>query len=165
MSELEQKLQIIFKHIDRSQIELRKYNEDFHLLFIRLQDISAQHKRRMPLEDTSFEKDFLKTLDGLRKLSDENYAFWKDVRDKYYKGYKKMLDQDYRFLIKQIKVSAIAFTRQTDELFTIYKNLQYLGKDIPLRLNWWIFENATQDLLNTTNRILFLLRSMEKGYD
>ncbi|MBQ4493941.1 MAG: hypothetical protein II972_05020, partial [Elusimicrobiaceae bacterium] len=65
---------------------------------------------------------------------------------------------------KQISVCAIAFTRQTDELFTIYKNLQNLGKDLPLRLNWWVFESSTQDLLNTTSRILFLVRSMEKHY-
>ena len=75
-----------------------------------------------------------------------------------------MLDDEHRFIIKQISLAALGFTRQTDELFTIYKNLQTLGKDLPLRLNWWLLENCTQDLMNTTNRILFLMRNMEKHY-
>ena len=164
MSELEQNLQIILKQVEDSQIKLRKYNEDFRQLFVRLEEMCVQHKRRAPLTDISFEQDFRNAIEDLRKLSDCNYVFWKEIRDKYYSQYKKMLTAEYRFLIKQISVCAIAFTRQTDELFTIYKNLQNLGKDLPLRLNWWVFESSTQDLLNTTSRILFLVRSMEKHY-
>lgn len=164
MSDFEPKLQIILKQVDDSQIQLRKYNEDFRQLFIRLKDISVQYKRKSPVSDTTFEADFRKTTDNLIKLSDENYVFWKEVRSQYHSKYKKNLTAEYRFLIKQISVAAMAFTRQTDELFTIYKNLQNLGTDLPLRLNWWMFENATKDLLNTTNRILFLIRSMEKNY-
>ena len=137
---------------------------NFRHFFIRLEEISSQYKRKVPISDTSFESDFGKAIELLRDLSDENISFWKETRNKYYNEYKKMINQDYRFLIKQINICAIAFTRQTDELFTIYKNLQSLGKELPLKINWWLFENSTQALLNTTSRILFLIRNMEKYY-
>ena len=61
--------------------------------------------------------------------------------------------------------AALAFTRQTDELFTIFKNLQTLGKDVPLRLNWFVLEYCCEDLFKITNRILFMTRDMEKHYE
>ena len=164
MSELEEKLKLMLRKTEESQIKLRVYNEELKHFYVRLSQISVQHKRKTPLTDTSFESDFRKTVEDLRILSDTNYGFWLEVRTKYHNKYKKMLDDEHRFIIKQISLAALGFTRQTDELFTIYKNLQTLGKDLPLRLNWWLLENCTQDLMNTTNRILFLMRNMEKHY-
>jgi hypothetical protein len=164
MKELEKKLRIMLRTTERSHQKLRKINEQLRSFYTRLEDISVQHKRRLPITDISFEADFRKTIEALRILSDKNYSFWQEVRSNYHSKYKKLISEDQRFLIKQISLCALSFTRQTDELFTVYKNLQNLGKDLPLRLNWWLFENATQELLNTTNRILFLVRSMEKFY-
>lgn len=164
MSELEEKLKLMLQKTEDSQLKLRKINEELRQFYSRLEEIGVQHRRKDPITDISFETDFRKTVETLRALSDENYLFWLEVRKKYHRKYKKMLDGEYRFMIKQISLAALAFTRQTDELFTVYKNLQMLGKDLPLRLNWWLLENCTQDLLKTTNRILFLVRNMEKHY-
>lgn len=164
MSELEEKLKLMLQKTEDSQLKLRKINEELRQFYSRLEEIGVQHRRKAPITDISFETDFRKTVEILRALSDENYLFWLEVRKKYHRKYKKMLDGEYRFMIKQISLAALAFTRQTDELFTVYKNLQMLGKDLPLRLNWWLLENCTQDLLKTTNRILFLVRNMEKHY-
>lgn len=164
MNQLENKLRTLLNTTEKSQLQLRKYNEELRQFYARLETISIQHRRKTPITDTSFEKDFRKTIENLRVLSDKNYSFWQEVRAKYHSKYKKMLGQEHLLLVKQISVSALAFTRQTDELFTIYKNLQMIGKDLPLRLNWWLLENCTQDLLKTTSRILFLVRNMEKHY-
>lgn len=164
MSEIENQLKIMLKKTEESQGNLRLYNEKLRQFLSRLEEISVQYKRRTPISDIAFEQDFRTTIEDLRILSDTNNTFWQEVRASYHSKYRKMLEQDHRFLIKQISFNALAFTRQTDELFTIYKNLQMLGKDLPLRLNWWVFENCTQDLLNTTNRILFLVRNMEQIY-
>ena len=164
MTELEKELQTILKQVEDSQLKLRKYNETLRHYYIRLEEISAQYKRKAPISDTNFETDFRTLVEGLRALSDENYTFWRDVRTQYYNKYKDTIDQEFRFLVKQIKGFCASFTRQADELFTLYKNLQRLTGDLPLRLNWWLFENAVQDLQNTAKRILFLVRSMEKSY-
>lgn len=164
MPELEEKLQIMLKTTEDSQAKLKEYNEQLKHLYIRLQEISVSHRRKTAITDTSFEDDFRQKVQEICTLSDVNTAFWKDIRLEYHNKYKKDINQDYRFLIKQISISARSFTRQTDDLFTIYKNLQTLGADLPLRLNWWMLENASQELLNTTNRILFLVRNMEKHY-
>ena len=164
MTELEKELQIMLKETEDSQLKLKKHNEELKQLYIRLKEISVAHKRKALSSDISFEADFRKKVQEISALGDENSLFWKDIRLKYHGEYKQIINEDYRFLIKQISIAALAFTRQTDDLFTLYKNLQNLGKDLPLRLNWWLFENATQNLLNTTNRILFLLRNMEKHY-
>lgn len=164
MSEIENKLQQMFNTVQDSQMELRKFNERLKNLFNRLAPISVQYKRKMPVTDTSFEQDFCKTIEELRVLSDANYAFWGEVRNQYYEKYEKELKEEHRFLIKKISLAAFDFTRQTDELFTLYKNLQILGKDLPMRLNLWLFESCNQDFFKTANRILFLMRSMEKQY-
>lgn len=164
MSEIEKKLQQMFDTVQSSQIKLRKFNESLRSLFNRLTQISIQCKRKMPITDTSFEKDFCKVIEDLRSLSDENYNFWGEIRNQYYNKYEKELKEEHRFLVKKISLSSVDFTRQTDELFTIYKNLHILSKNLPLRLNWWLFESCNQDLFKITNRILFLMRSMEKMY-
>lgn len=164
MTELEEKLQLMLKKTEESQAKLKEYNEDLRQMYSRLQEIGICYKRKTAIKDISFEEDFRKKVQEISVLSDANNLFWKEVRQKYHGKYKKLLNEDYRFLIKQISVAALSFTRQTDELFTLFKNLQNLGKDLPLRLNLWLLENATQDLLNTTNRILFLIRNMEKHY-
>ncbi len=164
MTDLENKLQQMFDIVQNSQIKLRKLNESLRSLFGRLTQINIQYKRKMPITDISFEEDFCKVIEDLRSLSDENYNFWGEIRNQYYDKYEKELKEEHRFLVKKISLSAIDFTRQTDELFTLYKNLHILSKNLPLRLNWWLFESCNQDLFKTTNRILFLMRSMEKRY-
>lgn len=164
MTQLENKLKKVLDATEKSYKQLHKYNEDLKQFYARLSEISVQYRRRAPITDNSFEEEFRKTIQDLSTLSDNTACFWKELRDKYHNEYEKLLKPEHRFLIKQIIIVARAFTRQTDELFTIYKNLQSVGKDLPLRLNWWVLENTTQDFLNTTNRILFLMRSMEKHY-
>ena len=164
MTELEKKLQQMLDAVQSSQIRLKKFNENLKVLFNRLAEISVQYKRKMPITDITFEKDFCKVIENLRILSDENYNFWGEIRKQYHSKYEKELNAEHRFLVKKISLAALDFTRQTDELFTVYKNLQMLGKDLPLRLNWWLFEGCNQDFFKTTNRILFLMRSMEKQY-
>ena len=164
MTQLENKLKKVLDATEKSYKQLHKYNEDLKQFYVRLSEISVQYRRRAPITDTSFEEEFRKTIQDLSTLSDNTACFWKELRDKYHSEYEKLLAPEHRFLIKQIIIVARAFTRQTDELFTIYKNLQSVGKDLPLRLSWWVLENTTQDFLNTTNRILFLMRNMEKHY-
>ncbi len=164
MSELEKKLQQMLAKVQDSHIKLCQFNERFKTLFNRLTEISVQYKRKMPITDTTFEKDFCKTIDELRLLSDENYNFWGEIRNQYQSKYEKELKDEHRLLVKKIALTSLDFTRQTDELFTLYKRLQVIGKDLPLRLNWWLFESCNQDFFKTTNRILFLMRSMENQY-
>lgn len=162
MSNFEKKLHQMLNKVQDSNAKLRKFNERLKTLFNRLSEISVQYKRKMPITDKTFEKDFCKTIEEIRVLSDENYNFWGEIRSQYYSKYEKELKDEHRLLVKKIALVSLDFTRQTDELFTLYKRLQVVGKDLPLRLNWWLLESCNQDFFKTTNRILFLMRDMEK---
>ena len=91
MDKLENKLQEMFKTVQKSHTELRKYNENLRNLYNRLEEISVQYKRKMPLSDTSFEKDFCALIEKIRVLSDENYEFWGEIRKQYLIEYEKKL--------------------------------------------------------------------------
>lgn len=164
MKELENKLNVMLENTENAHRQLQQYNQTFRQLYARLEEISVQYKRKTPITDASFEQDFRQAVEQLMALSDGSSVFWKEIRKKYHSKYNKLIDGEHRLLIKKISICALVFTRQTDELFTIYKNLHSLGKDLPLRLNWWMLETSIQDLLKTTSRILFLMRSMEKHY-
>ena len=91
MSELEKKLQQMLDTVQVSHTKLRKFNERLKTLFNRLAEISVQYKRKMPVTDTTFEKDFCKTIEEIRVLSDENYNFWGEIRNQYHAKYEKEL--------------------------------------------------------------------------
>lgn len=165
MQDMEQQLQQMLSEVENSKDKLRALNNNLRLFYDRLEVIAKQHKRRQPVTDTSFQEEFRAAVAELKALSDASQDFWHETRKMYNSSDKAKLIGDNRILVKQISIAALAFTRQTDELFTLFKNLQTLGKDVPLRLNWFILEYCCEDLFKITNRILFMTRDMEKHYE
>ena len=163
--DMEQQLHQMLSEVENSKDKLRLINNNLRLFYDRLEVIAKQHKRRQPVTDASFQEEFRAAVAELKTLSDSSQDFWHETRKMYNSSDKAKLIGDNRILVKQISIAALAFTRQTDELFTIFKNLQTLGKDVPLRLNWFILEYCCEDLFKITNRILFMTRDMEKHYE
>lgn len=162
---IEERLKQMLEETETSKDKLRLINTQFRLYYDRLEVIAKQHRRRVAVTDTAFEQEFRATVEELRKLTDTEQDFWQQARSDYNKYDKAEIIKDNRVLVKQISIAALAFTRQTDELYTIFKNLQTVGKDVPLRLTWWILEYCCEDLFKITNRILFMMRDMEKHYE
>lgn len=165
MSDLEKKFEQMLSEIETSNDKLRAINSQLRLFYDRLEDKVKQHRRKMPVRDVTFEEEFRALVLDLRKLTDNSQDFWQETR-----AYFRILDKnkmvlENRVYVKRVNIAALAFTRQTDELFTVFKNLQELGKDISLRLNWWLLESSSDDLFKITNKILFLTRDMEKRYE
>jgi hypothetical protein len=151
--------------IEAEDASLRSLNEQFRFFYDRLENIAKHHRRRIPVRDLTFQEEFRSKALELRKLADDCQDFWRSARMEYYSRGKQKFVQENRLNIKQIKKGALSFNRQVDELYTIYKNLNSEGKDLPLRLNWWLMESAANDLSKITNNILFLIRDMEKYYE
>lgn len=165
MTITEEKLKKMLEQAGAANDTLRQINEKLRLFYDRLETIAKQHKRRMPVRDTNFEQEFRAVVEDLKNFTNDCQDFWQQARSDYHASNKAKLIGDNRIAVKQITIAALAFTRQTDELFTVFKNLQTTGKEVPLRLNWWILEYCCEDLFKTTNRILFMTRDMEKHYE
>ncbi len=151
--------------VEASRDDLRAINVQLRSYWGRMQDILQQVRRKQPVTETTFEEEFKATVLKVRALADNDTDFWNKTRAQFQTFNKGKIVVENRLIIKQINSAALEFTRQTDELFTIFKNLQVAGKELPLRLNWWVLESASDDLFKVTNRILFLVRDLEKRYD
>jgi DNA gyrase/topoisomerase IV subunit A len=144
---------------------IRSFNKDMIIYYGRLEAISKQYRRRMPVRDAAFQEDFRETMMNLRKFADRVQDFWQHTRRLYNSVDKDDFVRENRLNIKQIKTAAASFSRQSDELYMNYKNLNALGKDLPLRLNWWLFESSCGDMSKISGNILFISRDMEKCYE
>ena len=150
------------EEIEKSSSALRTLNVRLRDYYDRLEVIYKQYRRRMPVKDLSFQEDFRSAVLELKTLAEESNDFWQNVRAYFRSLNKAELAANGRINIKQMNISALAFNRQVDELYTIVKNIQTLAKDVPMRLNWWLLEASCEDLNKITSRILFLIRDMEK---
>ncbi|MDR0953432.1 MAG: hypothetical protein LBM71_04520 [Elusimicrobiota bacterium] len=161
----EEKLKEMLEEVETAKDKLRDINARLKQYYSRMESISAQSRRKLPIKDEALQGEFRSTVEELRKMADKTQDFWQEVRRNYQaKDRKNESIRDNRVLIKQINISALSFTRQVDELFTTFKNMQAISKDVPLRLNWWLLESSTDDLFKITDKILFLMRDMEKHY-
>jgi hypothetical protein len=161
----EETIQKMLEETEYGDNKLRSLNEGFLGFYGRLEVIIKQHRRKMPVRDSRFQEEFRAAVLELRKLADRMLDFWKSARLYYYGTDKEKFVRENRINVKQIKTFAASFNRQCDELYTIYKNFSLSGKEIPLRLNWWLFESGCNDLVKISGSILFLLRDMEKHYE
>ena len=161
----EEKLQTMLQLTDECEGDLRRLVQDFREYYDRLEVINKQHRRKMPIRDLTFQEEFRSTVAKLRAAADNAHGFWQDTRMSYYASDKVQFVREHRLLIKRLKSVAVSFSRQCDEMYTMYQNLNSLGKDIPLRFNWWLFESSANDLLKISGNILFLARDMEKHYE
>lgn len=150
------------EEIEKSSSALRTLNVRLRDYYDRLEVIYKQYRRRMPVKDLSFQEDFRSAVLELKTLAEESNDFWQNVRAYFRNLNKAELAANGRINIKQMNISALAFNRQVDELYTIVKNIQTLAKDVPMRLNWWLLEASCEDLNKITSRVLFLIRDMEK---
>lgn len=151
--------------VESSRDDLRAINVLLRSYWGRMQDILQQVRRKQPIKEATFEEEFKATVLKLRALADNETDFWNKTRAQFQVLNKGQIVVENRLIIKQINCAALEFTRQTDELFTVFKNLQAASKELPLRLNWWVLESASDDLSKVTSRILFLVRDLEKRYD
>lgn len=150
------------EEIEKSSSSLRGLNVKLRGYYDRLEVIYKQYRRRVPVKDLSFQEEFRAAVLELKTLADESNDFWQGVRA-YFRGLNKAeLAANSRMNVKQMNISALAFNRQVDELYTVVKNIQTLAKDVPMRLNWWLLEASCEDLTKITSRVLFLIRDMEK---
>ena len=161
----EEKIKQMLDTIEQEDSALRAFNEQLRFFYDRMEDISKHHRRKTPSRDLTFQEEFRETALKIRKFADDCQDYWQERRMLYYSSDKKKFVQDNRLNIKQIKTAALSFNRQVDELYTVYKNLSAEGRELPLRLNWWMLESATNDLSKITSNILFLMRDMEKYYE
>lgn len=161
-SEGTNKLKQILEEIESSCAALRKINNTLREYHGRLELIYQQYRRKMPVKDTSFQEEFRSTMLELKTFTENSNSFWQQIRTFMRSADKNKLIDESRISVKQLKINAQAFNRQTDELYTIFKNIQQLAGEVPLRLNWWMLESSCDELGKTTSRILFLIRDMEK---
>lgn len=159
----EQQIKRMSEEIERSEDALRAINAKLRGYYDRLEIIHNQFRRRTPIKDTEFQNEFRATVLELKTLADESGEFWQQTRT-YFRTLDDKADviESNRINIKQMNITALAFNRQVDELYTIFKNIQTLAKEVPLRLNWWLLEEACEDLNKIVTRILFLIRDMGK---
>ena len=145
---------------------LRAAGEGFARFYERLELIAKQRRRRMPVRDNGFQEDFRAAVAQLRALADIAQDSWQDLRACYYAAERAAFVRGHRVLIKQLKAAAVSLQRRADEIYDAYKNLSALGGgDLPLRLNWWLFESSANDLLKTAASIFALTKDMEKYYE
>lgn len=156
------KIKQMADEIEKSCTALRAINTKLHSYYGRLEVIYKQYRRKMPVKDTTFQEEFRSTMLELKAFSDSNNEFWQQTRFFIRQADKPKLVEESRIGVKQLKINANAFNRQTDELYTIFKNIQRLAKEVPLRLNWWLLETSCGELEKISGRILFLIRDMEK---
>lgn len=161
----EEQLKQMLKQVETSADKIKLITNSFRVFYGRLEDIAVCHKRRQPVTDISFEKEFRSAVDDLKKFTDDAEEFWQNARKDYYGNNKAEAIRENRVVVKQITIAAMDFTRRGDELFTLYKNMQETGKEVPLRLNWWVLEYCCETIQKTTGRILFMTRDMEKHYE
>ncbi len=159
----EQQIKRMAEEIERSEDALRAINVKLRGYYDRLEVIYKQFKRRTPIKDTEFQNEFRTTVLELKAIADESGEFWRQTRT-YFRTLedKSEIIENNRINIKQLNITALAFNRQADELYTVFKNIQTLAKEVPLRLNWWLLEASCEDLNKTVTRILFLIRDMGK---
>lgn len=150
------------EEIEKSSSSLRGLNVKLRGYYDRLEVIYKQYRRRVPVKDLSFQEEFRAAVLELKTLADESNDFWQGVRAYFRSLNKAELAANSRMNVKQMNISALAFNRQVDELYTVVKNIQTLAKDVPMRLNWWLLEASCEDLTKITSRVLFLIRDMEK---
>lgn len=159
----EQQIKRMSEEIEHSEDALRAINAKLRGYYDRLEIIHNQFRRRTPIKDTEFQNEFRATVLELKTLADESGEFWQQTRT-YFRTLddKAHVIESNRINIKQMNITALAFNRQVDELYTIFKNIQTLAKEVPLRLNWWLLEEGCEDLNKIVTRILFLIRDMGK---
>ena len=159
----EQQIKRMSEEIERSEDALRAINAKLRGYYDRLEIIHNQFRRRTPIKDTEFQNEFRATVLELKTLADESGEFWQQTRT-YFRTLDDKADviESNRINIKQMNITALAFNRQVDELYTIFKNIQTLAKEVPLMLNWWLLEECCEDLNKIVTRILFLIRDMGK---
>lgn len=150
------------EEIEKSSSSLHGLNVKLCGYYDRLEVIYKQYRRRVPVKDLSFQEEFRAAVLELKTLADESNDFWQGVRAYFRSLNKAELAANSRMNVKQMNISALAFNRQVDELYTVVKNIQTLAKDVPMRLNWWLLEASCEDLTKITSRVLFLIRDMEK---
>ncbi len=159
----ERQIKRMSEEIERSEDALRAINAKLRGYYDRLEIIHNQFRRRTPIKDTEFQNEFRATVLELKTLADESGEFWRQTRT-----YFRTLDDkgeiiaNNRINIKQMNITALAFNRQVEELHTVFKNIQALAKEVPLRLNWWLLEAGCDELNKIAARILFLIRDMGK---
>ena len=156
------KIKQMTDEIEKSCVALRDINNKLYGYYGRLEVIYKQYRRKIPVKDTTFQEEFRATMLDLKAFSDNSNDFWQKTRSFIREADKSKLVEESRISVKQLKINANAFNRQTDELYTIFKNIQRIAKEVPLRLNWWLLEASCGELGNITGRILFLIRDMEK---
>lgn len=156
------KIKQMSDEIEKSCVALREINTKLQGYYGRLEVIYKQYRRKMPVKDTTFQEEFRATMLELKFFSDTSNDFWQKTRSFIREADKPKLVEESRIAVKQLKLNAAAFNRQTDELYTIFKNIQRIAKEVPLRLNWWLLEASCDELGKITGKILFLIRDMEK---
>lgn len=158
----EAKIKQMSEEIDSSCDTLRAINEKLRAYYDRLEIIYKQHRRRMPIKDTTFQEEFRATVLEIKDFAEKSNDFWQETRTFFRETDKAALVELNRIGVKQMNIGAMFFSRQVDELYTIFKNIQGLAREVPLRLNWWLLEASCEDLNKITSRILFLIRDVEK---
>jgi hypothetical protein len=161
----EERIKKMLEEIELEDSILKSLNEHFSFYYYRLETIAKHYRRKAPVRDLTFQGEFRDTVAKLSKLADNSRDFWSEMRMYYYGKDKARFVPENRLNLKQIKAAALSFNRQVDELYTVFKNLSAEGKDLPLRLNWWLLETSVNDLSKITSNILFLVRDMEKYYE
>ena len=157
-----QRIKQMSEEIERSEDALRVINAKMRGYYDRLEEIHTQFRRRVPVKDTEFQEEFRSTVLELKTLAEHCNEFWNQTRAYFRALDKADIIEDNRIIVKQMNITALAFSRRVDELYTAFKNIQTLAKEVPLRLNWWLLEAACEDLNKVVARILFLIRDMGK---
>lgn len=160
-----ERIKKMLEETEHASSKLKNINDQLRLFYDRLEILVKHHRRKMPIRDLTFQEEFRACILELRNFTNECEDFWQETRRYYQTCDKTKFVQENRINIKQIKTAALSFNRQVDELYTVFKNLSYSGKELPLRLNWWLFEASSNDLTKITSHILFLIRDMEKRYE
>ncbi|MGB2578548.1 hypothetical protein AAIR98_000467 [Elusimicrobium simillimum] len=128
----------------------------------RLEMVSAQIKKNIPVRDETLELDFNTMAKDFFDFSNNMEEFWTTTRDKLRQFNKKEIAEEYGLEVKTLNIKARVITRAIDEVATQFGYLYPVVKASPLKLNIWLLEAASLNLDKLASKILFMARELSK---
>ncbi|NLO91779.1 MAG: hypothetical protein GX410_07295 [Elusimicrobia bacterium] len=126
--------------------------------------ISRQLKRNRTVRDDSFESDFNALLEQLKPFLSEFETAAKDLSEASRSRDGLPEDADSS-LLKNMVFHARNASLETDKFSSAFREAHREGKNLQLKLNWWMVEAYSSDLEHLVGKLLFAARELAKAAD
>jgi DNA repair ATPase RecN len=129
----------------------------------RIDTIVKQIKRKIEVRDTKVDHDFKELSHRVKDFYDNLYDFWKKAQNILRAIQRsKKLQTAGNIRMRGLGSQSRALNSHIEEFNSVFRYVRAQGKNLPNRLNWFMFETYCKDLSKVSGKILFVTTQLTK---